>query len=74
MGSRMAMNIIKAGDQVRVWNWSAKAAEPLVGAGATHAAPPIEAAAGRDFVIAMLATTTLQTRSGLTLIPVCWLA
>ena len=54
MGSRMAMNIIKAGYQVTVWNWSAKAAEPLVGASATHAATPKEAAAGRDFFIAML--------------------
>ena len=54
MGSRMAMNIIKAGHQVTVWNRSAKAAEPLVVAGAAHAATPKEAAACQDFVIAMV--------------------
>lgn len=54
MGSRMAMNLVKAGHQVTVWNRSAKAAAPLVAAGATQAATPKEAAAGQDFVIAMV--------------------
>ena len=54
MGSRMAMNLIKAGHQVTVWNRSAKAAEPLVAEGATQAAAPKEAATGRDFIIAMV--------------------
>jgi 3-hydroxyisobutyrate dehydrogenase len=54
MGSRMAMNLIHAGHQVKVWNRSSNAAEPLVAAGATQATTPKEAAAGQDFVIAMV--------------------
>ncbi|MDH4910125.1 NAD(P)-dependent oxidoreductase [Xanthomonas axonopodis pv. ricini] len=54
MGSRMAANLIKAGHAVTVWNRSPAAAEALVAAGAALAATPREAAAGADFVMAMV--------------------
>ncbi|BEV14362.1 NAD(P)-dependent oxidoreductase [Herbaspirillum sp. DW155] len=54
MGSRMAANLIKAGHAVTVWNRSAAAAEELVAAGAALAATPKQAAAGADFVMAMV--------------------
>lgn len=54
MGSRMAARLLQAGHQVTVWNRSPAAAEVLVNAGAGLASTPREAAAGADFVIAML--------------------
>ncbi|WP_035067997.1 NAD(P)-dependent oxidoreductase [Nitratidesulfovibrio termitidis] len=54
MGKRMAANLLKAGHQVTVWNRTAKAAEPLLALGATQAANPKDAAAGADFVLAMV--------------------
>lgn len=54
MGSRMAANLIKAGHQVTVWNRNPQAVSPLVSAGAKAARTPKEAAAGADFVVAML--------------------
>lgn len=54
MGSRMAANLIKAGHRVTVWNRSPQAVAALVGAGAKAAQTPREAAAGADFVVAML--------------------
>nr|WP_320133625.1 NAD(P)-dependent oxidoreductase [uncultured Holophaga sp.] len=54
MGSRMAVNLLKAGHVVTVWNRSPAATAPLAEAGAKVAASPREAAAGADFVIAMV--------------------
>ena len=54
MGSRMAANLVQAGHQVTVWNRSPEAAAPLTTAGATQAATPRQAAAGAEFVMAML--------------------
>jgi len=54
MGSRMAANLLKAGHTVTVWNRTPGAADALVAAGATQAATPKEAAAGADFVMAMV--------------------
>jgi 3-hydroxyisobutyrate dehydrogenase len=54
MGSRMAMNLIRAGHQVTVWNRSPAAAAELVRAGAIPAKTPKEAAAHAAFVLAML--------------------
>lgn len=52
MGSRMAMNLIKAGHEVTVWNRHESKTAPLVEAGAAKAATPAEAADGAEFVIA----------------------
>lgn len=54
MGSRMAVNLIKAGHQVTVWNRTPSAAQALVDAGALAAPTPKDAAQGADFVIAMV--------------------
>ncbi len=54
MGRRMAANLLKAGHRVVVWNRTANAAEPLIAQGATQAATPRDAAAGADFVLAMV--------------------
>jgi 3-hydroxyisobutyrate dehydrogenase len=54
MGSRMAINLIKAGHEVTVWNRTATAASSVVAAGARQADTPKHAAQGADFVIAMV--------------------
>lgn len=54
MGSRMAANLVKAGFQVTVWNRNPQAAAPLVAMGARAADTPRAAAAGADFVMAMV--------------------
>ncbi len=46
MGSAMATRLVGAGHDVRVWNRSAAAADPLIAAGATLASSPGEALAG----------------------------
>lgn len=55
MGAAIAANLIGAGHDVAVWNRSAAKAQPLVAAGATLAATPRDAAAGRAVVLTMLA-------------------
>ncbi len=55
MGSGIAANILKAGNDLKVWNRSPEKAEPLVRDGAQLARTPKEAAGGRDIVITMLA-------------------
>ena len=47
MGSAIALNLVKAGHAVSVWNRSPDKAEPLVAAGARKAATPAEAAGGQ---------------------------
>lgn len=54
MGSRMAVNLMKKGHVLTVWNRSPQAAVPLVAAGARLAATPREAAGSAEFVISML--------------------
>jgi 3-hydroxyisobutyrate dehydrogenase-like beta-hydroxyacid dehydrogenase len=55
MGAGIASNLLKAGHEVVVWNRSQAKVQPLVALGATRAATPRQAAAGRDAVITMLA-------------------
>lgn len=54
MGSRMAVNLVKAGHRVTVWNRSRGATEPLAAKGAKIASSPRAAASEAEFVIAML--------------------
>lgn len=54
MGSGIALNLIDAGFDVRVWNRTAEHAAPVVASGATRSATPREAVAGADIIITML--------------------
>ncbi|QKW34706.1 NAD-binding protein [Actinomadura sp. NAK00032] len=54
MGAPMAARLLAAGHDLAVWNRTPARTAPLVEAGATAAATPAEAAAGRDLVITML--------------------
>ena len=56
MGTPMASRLLHAGHEVVVWNRSAERTAPLAKEGAAVASSPAKAAAGRDFVITMLAT------------------
>lgn len=54
MGGPMATNLVKAGNEVTVFDLSADAMATLQAAGAAPAASAIEAVQGADFVISML--------------------
>ncbi len=54
MGSRMALNLVKAGHAVTVWNRDDAKAEPLAAAGAAIAGTPKAAAQSASFVISMV--------------------
>jgi 3-hydroxyisobutyrate dehydrogenase len=54
MGRPMAMNLVKAGHAVTVWNRTASRADELVSAGATLAKSPRDAAAAGDVLITMV--------------------
>ena len=54
MGSRMALNLLRARHRVTVWNRRPSAAKALVEAGARWAGTPKDAAADAEFVIAMV--------------------
>jgi 3-hydroxyisobutyrate dehydrogenase len=54
MGQPMAMNLVKAGHSVTVWNRTASRANELVNAGATLARSPREVAAAADVLITMV--------------------
>jgi 3-hydroxyisobutyrate dehydrogenase-like beta-hydroxyacid dehydrogenase len=56
MGTPMAGRLLQAGHDLVVWNRRVERTAPLAQAGAAVAASPAKAAAGRDFVITMLAT------------------
>lgn len=56
MGSAMAMNLVKAGFKVTVWNRTKEKTRPLVEAGAVPAATPRAVAEASDIVFAMMAT------------------
>jgi 3-hydroxyisobutyrate dehydrogenase-like beta-hydroxyacid dehydrogenase len=55
MGSGIALNLLRAGHEVTVWNRSPQKAEELVAHGATRAATPTAAASDRAVVMTMLA-------------------
>jgi 3-hydroxyisobutyrate dehydrogenase len=55
MGAGMAMNLLKAGFSLTVYNRTASKAQELVSAGARLASTPAEAADGASIVIGMLA-------------------
>lgn len=55
MGGPMAVNLARAGFQVRVWNRTGSRAEALGAEGAVAAANPVEAVKGAQVVITMLA-------------------
>jgi len=55
MGAAIAINLVKAGNEVTVWNRSATKARPLTQAGALLADTPRAAAAGNAVVVTMLA-------------------
>lgn len=54
MGSRMAINLLKAGHELTVWNRTPEVAAPLVDAGARQAFTPRDAVASAEVIIAML--------------------
>jgi 3-hydroxyisobutyrate dehydrogenase-like beta-hydroxyacid dehydrogenase len=54
MGRPMAMNLLKAGHSLTVWNRTASRADELVAAGAKFAHSPQEAAAASEFLITMV--------------------
>ncbi len=56
MGSAMAMNLVKAGHKVTVWNRTKEKCGPLVEAGADLASTPRGVAEASDIVFAMMAT------------------
>jgi 3-hydroxyisobutyrate dehydrogenase-like beta-hydroxyacid dehydrogenase len=55
MGAGIAANLLRAGHELTVWNRSAHKADSLIAQGATAAATPRTAAAGRAIVLTMLA-------------------
>ncbi|MFF9894547.1 NAD(P)-dependent oxidoreductase [Streptomyces longispororuber] len=55
MGTPMARQLLAAGHPLTVWNRTPAKAEPLVTAGARHAATPADAVRDADVVITMLA-------------------
>jgi 3-hydroxyisobutyrate dehydrogenase len=54
MGAPMALNLLRAGFDVRVWNRTKAKAEALAADGAVVAASPAQAAAGASVVLTML--------------------
>lgn len=54
MGRPMAMNLLKAGYPLTVWNRTASRADELVAAGATRAKSPRDAATSADVLITMV--------------------
>lgn len=54
MGRPMAMNLLKAGHSVTVWNRTSSRAQELVAAGATLAKSPREAAAASDILFTIV--------------------
>jgi 3-hydroxyisobutyrate dehydrogenase-like beta-hydroxyacid dehydrogenase len=57
MGTPMATRLLDAGHDLVVWNRTSGRATPLVEPGAGLAPSPLEAAAGAEFAITMLATS-----------------
>ena len=57
MGAPMAMNVLRAGYPLTVWNRTAAKAEPLLAAGARWADSPAEVARASDVVITIVSDT-----------------
>jgi 3-hydroxyisobutyrate dehydrogenase len=57
MGSGMALNLLRAGFRLTVWNRTSARAEPLAAAGARVAGSPAELAAASDVVITCVSDT-----------------
>jgi 3-hydroxyisobutyrate dehydrogenase-like beta-hydroxyacid dehydrogenase len=55
MGAAIAVNLVRAGHDVAIWNRTAAKARPVQDAGAVLAGSPKSAANGRDIVFTMLA-------------------
>lgn len=55
MGRPMALNLLKGGHQVSVWARRAESMQPLLEAGASGAASPVDVARGQELVISMVA-------------------
>ncbi|MFA6686830.1 MAG: NAD(P)-dependent oxidoreductase [Desulfuromonas sp.] len=55
MGLPMAMNLLRAGHQLTVWNRSKEKCAPLVDAGATYVDTPLEVVVAADVTFSMLA-------------------
>jgi 3-hydroxyisobutyrate dehydrogenase-like beta-hydroxyacid dehydrogenase len=62
MGRPMAMNLIKAGYQVTIWNRTASKAADLISAGARLAKSPAEAPRGAEAVVLMLENGAIVTQ------------
>lgn len=54
MGSRMAVNLLKQGHEVTVWNRGKEKLKPLVALGAIAASTPLAAVQNADFAISMV--------------------
>lgn len=54
MGGPMAINLVKAGHEVKAFDLSAEALAHVVGEGATQASSAVDAVKGAEFVISML--------------------
>lgn len=61
MGQPMAMNLLRAGFRLRVWNRSPEKTLPVVQAGATLASSPADAAHGASATILMLENGAIVT-------------
>jgi 3-hydroxyisobutyrate dehydrogenase len=57
MGAAMALNILKAGHEVTVYNRTREREEPVAAAGARRATSPMEAARGADIIITCVSDT-----------------
>jgi len=62
MGTPMCARLLGAGHELVVWNRSVERTARLAEKGAAVAATPANAAAGRDFLITMLATRRRSSR------------
>ena len=57
MGRPMALNLVKAGYKLTVYNRTASKAEPLKAAGATVASTPAEAVKNAEFIVSIVSDT-----------------
>lgn len=57
MGQAMALNLVKAGHDVTVWNRTTSRTEPIVAEGATVAASPYQVAESNDIVMICVSDT-----------------
>jgi 3-hydroxyisobutyrate dehydrogenase len=57
MGASMALNIMKAGHDVTVWNRTREREEPVAAQGAKRAATPKELAQGKDIIVVCVSDT-----------------